>query len=567
MLADALARLDRAVRATEFRLPTGERDRLLDLRERVARDLEGHAARLRDADAPLLVVLGGGTGAGKSTLLNSLAGDEISPVSVVRPTTSAPTLLLAPDDRPWFAGDRVLPALRRTEVSERAAGGRDVLYLSEGAGWPAGLALLDIPDIDSVELAHRALADLLLDAADVWLWCTTAQTYADDASMAYLRRAARRRTALGVVLNRVREQDVEAVVADLRAKLAAEGVPAVPLHVVGFRQDAGALLPADAVEPVRAWLFGLAEPDARRRLRRQTLAGALDALDDSIAPLIAAIEADWRVVRQLQDASDRAYRRAAPDFDAELDRGPPLSRAMLRRWADFVGTHRFVEFVETATGRLSGTLKRLRATIVSREEQHLDAQVREDLAERLAGTAVSVLDLAAARASEEWELIPAGASLLRDHPLLRRASAGLADDARAEVERWLADVDELIATRFTDRRGRARWMSGAVNAVATTAIVAAFAVSGGLTGAEFGIAGAAAVAQQAVLTKVLGERNLSWLLDEIRATLRTRVEALAAAERRRFTAAVADVSPDPDQADRLRDAVAAVQSARAAGEA
>jgi hypothetical protein len=44
--------------------------------------------------------------------------------------------------------------------------------------WP-GLAILDAPDIDSVEIANHDLAAQLLGAADLWLFVTTAARYAD----------------------------------------------------------------------------------------------------------------------------------------------------------------------------------------------------------------------------------------------------------------------------------------------------------------------------------------------------------------------------------------------------
>lgn len=549
MLPEALMGFARTVRATEFLPPEDDRRALPAVRERLAREADGHAARLLDPLSPLLVVLGGGTGAGKSTLLNSLAGEALSPVSVVRPTTTRPVLLLAAAGHARAASASPLPDLEHAVATSRSL--------------PDGIAVLDTPDIDSVERQNRDVADLLLDAADVWLWCTTAQTYADDASMVYLRRAARRNTAIAVVLNRVREQDTAAVVTDLRAKLAAEGLGDLSLFVVEFHPGTTALLPAQAIARVSTWLSGIAEPAARNRLRRQTLHGAIDALEDEVAPLLAALDEDSRMVRHLQDESERAFREVWPAFEAELDRGPPLSRAVLRRWADFVGSNRLAEFLNAATGRLSGALAPLRALLASREERHLDEQVREDLADRLSQIAVSVLDLAAAATAEAWEDLPPGAYALRINPALRRAPADLSTAARAQIESWMAEVDDVIATRFAERRGRARWASGAVNAIATTGIVAVFTVSGGLTGAELGIAGAAAVTQQAVLTKVLGERNLAWLLAEIRRTLLQRVETLATGQRRRFTAAVAEIAPDPDHRERLAEAVAAVRTARA----
>src|SRR5215203_3647081 len=69
--------------------------------------------RLRQMDAPVLMVVGGSTGAGKSTLVNSIVGSVVSPAGVLRPTTRAPVLACHPGDVPAFEGDRVLPGLAR----------------------------------------------------------------------------------------------------------------------------------------------------------------------------------------------------------------------------------------------------------------------------------------------------------------------------------------------------------------------------------------------------------------------------------------------------------------------
>src|SRR4029078_12750713 len=70
--------------------------------------------RLRQMDAPLLMVVGGSTGAGKSTLVNSLIRVALAPAGVLRPTTRAPVLACHPDDQRWFEDDRILPGLSRT---------------------------------------------------------------------------------------------------------------------------------------------------------------------------------------------------------------------------------------------------------------------------------------------------------------------------------------------------------------------------------------------------------------------------------------------------------------------
>src|SRR5918992_1063948 len=98
--------------------------------------------RLRQMDAPALIVVGGSTGAGKSTLVNSLVGSVVSPAGVLRPTTRAPVLACNPNDVPSFEGDRVLPGLPRVTGGAGAAG---TLQLVPTTALPQGLALLDSP--------------------------------------------------------------------------------------------------------------------------------------------------------------------------------------------------------------------------------------------------------------------------------------------------------------------------------------------------------------------------------------------------------------------------------------
>src|SRR3954451_998292 len=70
--------------------------------------------RLRQMEAPELIVVGGSTGAGNSPLVNSLIGAVVSPAGVLRPTTRTPLLACHPGDVSWFEGDRILPGLARS---------------------------------------------------------------------------------------------------------------------------------------------------------------------------------------------------------------------------------------------------------------------------------------------------------------------------------------------------------------------------------------------------------------------------------------------------------------------
>src|SRR5712692_7643322 len=130
--------------------------------------------RLRQSGAPILIAMVGSTGAGKSTLLNSVAGKQVSATGIRRPTTNSPVLACHPGDVGWFAENVFLPTLPRVRQQGLAMPGRDgLLVLATSEGMPAGVAMLDTPDIDSVVAAHRQFARQFLDASDLWLFVRT----------------------------------------------------------------------------------------------------------------------------------------------------------------------------------------------------------------------------------------------------------------------------------------------------------------------------------------------------------------------------------------------------------
>lgn len=564
-LLEALRALRAAVATPTFALVGPQQAERRRRRDRLAAELDELAARVRDRDAPLLAVLAGGTGAGKSTIANTLVGHEVTATGVVRPTTSTPTLLAAPSDREWFLGDRVLPRLARSEPQSPLRLGRDagrVVHLVTTHAIPSGVAVLDAPDVDSVHTEHRDLAEELLDAADVWVWHATARTYADEEGMRYLRRARRRRTALAVVLTQVHERDVAEIRDDLARKLAAEGLADAEILVVGFATPAGGRLPERTVRDLRTWLFGLARPEVRDAVRQRTLDGALDDLAHQTAPLLDALAADAQIAGELRAVAAQAYRRAPGDFAAALDEGLPLRREVLARWRDVVGTSRFGAMVETATGLLRGWLRDALSTVASAEERRVESEVRAEVADTLADLAVTAHDLAAAEVAAAWDARPAGRALLEADPTLRASAADLRERVDDTIARWQDTVVDLVATRGADRRVRARWLSTLVNAGATAAILLAFASTGGLSGVEAGLAAGASAANQALLTKLLGAQNLSWLLKRVREDLAARISELAASEEARYEAAIAGVAPDPAHAEAIRAALDAVARAR-----
>ena len=120
---------------------------------------------------------------------------------------------------------------------------------------PRGLALVDSPDIDSVEGDNRRLAGQLLQAADLWIFVTTAARYSDAIPWALLDEAAARNIVIAVVLNRVPVGDAAAIRPDLIRRLEERGLGSAPLFVITEYPGAAGIPEAD-VAPLREWLAG-----------------------------------------------------------------------------------------------------------------------------------------------------------------------------------------------------------------------------------------------------------------------------------------------------------------------
>ena len=361
--------------------------------------------RLRQMDAPLLMVVGGSTGAGKSTLVNSLVGAPVSAAGVLRPTTRAPVLVCNPADVHWFDDDRILPELARTTGGPAGPGG---LELAPTDALPPGLALLDAPDIDSVVEANRTLAGQLLAAADSWLFVTTAARYADAVPWDMLQAARDRGTAVSLVLNRVPADAREEVPGHLRQMVAERGLGETELLVVAESELADGLLPTAALAPVRGWLDALAaDAEARGELVRRTLAGALDSVPPRVGSVEAALAEQAAAAGELRDGAARAYKNACEEVDETVRSGSLLRGEVLARWHEVIGTGDFMRGLESRVGRLRD---RVRSLVTGAPPP--DAELKSAVGSGVDAVVAAAADRAAERAAATWRSQPAGRALL-----------------------------------------------------------------------------------------------------------------------------------------------------------
>ena len=560
-LESALTELRAAVVPVSLPLPLPEADQQRKVAAEIVRQLDDYIMpRLATIDAPLLAVVGGSTGAGKSTLVNSLVGRQVSAPGVIRPTTRAPVLVHHSSDASWFTDDRILPGLPRSTGASKDSRS---LQLVVDDSIPRGLALLDAPDIDSVVIENRQLAAQLLAAADLWLFVTSAARYADAVPWGFLREAAERSAAVAVVLDRVPPRAMTEVPPHLGQLMSERGLGDSPLFAVPETTvDSDGLLPASAVQPIRGWLAALAADQASRaKVVHQTLDGAIGALAAKAPALASAIDEQLEVIEQLRAEADHSYAEAVRTVGVQTADGTLLRGEVLARWHEFVGTGEFFRALEQ---KVSWLRDRFMAAVRGEPlgagnlkvavESGLESLLREEAA------------AAAERAEASWQAHAAGRALIENADMdLSRSSDDFDLRATRAIRDWQGAVLDLVADEGMSKRSRARFYALGVNGIGVALMIVVFAHTGGLVGAEIGVAGGTAVLAQRILEAVFGDQAIRRLAQIAKDDLDARVQALLADELVRYHKVLEGLSVDSNQSDRLRTAAAAVESAREGG--
>lgn len=477
--------------------------------------------------------------------MNALVGHPVSRAGAIRPTTRQPVLLHNPADIRWLEDQRVLPSLIRikgtvvsTPVPANQAGvtpdlaSISSLVLVGDPAVPEGIALVDAPDVDSISDDNRKLAGQLLAAADLWVFVTSANRYADAVPWRLLLDAASRDIMVAVVLDRVQPSAEAEVSMDLRAMLEHEGLGEARLFIVReVGLDPLGMLPAEAVEPLRLWLRELAADAAGRAvIARLTLNGTVKAVGGRVRS-VAQAAAEQRPAAQTlrQDARD-AYQDAVTRILEATKDGALLRGEVLARWQDFVGTGEFFRALEQNIGRLRdrlGAFVRGEPTPAVRVERAIETGLQAVIIDEAANAAEDT--------EQRWRSDPAGRQLLGTDDL-SGTSTGFAEKAAAEIRVWQGSLMELIRTEGQGKRTQARWLSFGINGLGSALMIVVFSMTAGLTGLEIGVAGGTAVVGQKLLEAVFGEDAVRRLAQTAREDLRTRCQNLLQAEQQRFLA-------------------------------
>lgn len=494
--------------------------------------------RLTRLDAPLLAVIGGSTGAGKSTITNSLVGLVVSTAGVLRPTTRTPVLLCNPADQPWFTAGGVLPDLPRTTGVRGTGVG---LHLTPVEAIPAGLGIIDAPDVDSFEVANHALATQLLGAADLWIFTTTAARYGDAVPWGFLDQAAQLGVAIAVVVNRIPPGEArDVVVDDLSRLLADHGLAEVPIFAIEEGALEGELMPTKVAE-LKDWLWGLVQgEDARRRTILTTLEGALASVPRRVEAVASRLDAKADTRDRLDAIARKEYEAAGERVMQQVAHGVALKTEVLDRFVDHVGTAGWMDQLQRTAGRWRDKV----VSLFTREEapEELAAQEIEGGLSLLITQAL--LD-AHDRVQTAWN-VKADAPQV---PPIDQAT--LSADIEEMVANWRGDLLSLVRKEAEGKVGLARGLSLGINATGVALMLAVFSYTGGITGGEVAVAGGTAAVGQAMLAAVFGDQAVRGLVKQAAEDLKTRVYATAAAQGLIVRKAL-EVMPTHEDGQRLR---------------
>jgi hypothetical protein len=284
------------------------------------------------------------------------------------------------------------------------------------------------------------------------------------------------------------------------------------------------------------------------------VSGSVDDLGGCARVTAAAIRLQHAEGDAFWHAARLGFEHQIEEIDLHLERGDLVRSEVIARWQRIVGVRDLAALVSRGWARMRD-IARGGTPLEPDATARVGSEARDEL--------VDLVTVRAQRATTSaitaWEIEPGARSLIG--PELRRVSPELTAEVTHEVEEWLAGIVRLIQDHGQGRFRLARLASVGINGAATMVLLAVFASTGGVTGAEVGVAAGAAAAQQTVLEHLFGSAAAGRLAKRARSDLAERMAVALRVEAERFRLAIERAVDPLDRADTLDGAANAMVSA------
>jgi hypothetical protein len=269
--------------------------------------------------------------------------------------------------------------------------------------------------------------------------------------------------------------------------------------------------------------------------------------------LADAVEDQLSEAAALRAVAAEAVAAQQIEISSRLQGGDLVRDEVVARWQRLVGVSDLAELVTRGVTRLRNLITGTR--VISDETvATVDREVRDELVEfgvLRAGRARTAIELA-------WSTSPAGEALLVD---IDDVTGEVRSELDESVAAWQAELVGLVAEAGQGSFRLARAATVGINAAATLLLLGVFASTGGITGAEYGVAAGAAAAQQTVLEHLFGSAAASRLAKSARTLLVDRLASAVTEATDPYLASLDRAVDGDDAASELREAALRVESA------
>lgn len=288
----------------------------------------------------LWVLFIGGTGTGKSTLFNALCGAPLSETGVERPKTCGPLVyahrqVALEQDFPFPQMDIGRFPPEDASSSPHAGDPERLLVLEHRREDLAHAAIVDTPDLDSLEMRNRRMVENLYLLADVVVFVTSQEKYADDVPFQFLLRIRQEEKPCFFIFNKA------------EAMLDRE-------EVKGALRSQGITMPED-----RLWILPFLPSEPSELLPAQK---SFKSLSKAFFKMSAQGEAS----RLLKTERQRSARELASQTGRLIDLLEKESEAA-GKWLD----------------HLDFFFKTVRGNLFEQQEEHLGAETRQYLEQEI----------------------------------------------------------------------------------------------------------------------------------------------------------------------------------------